>query len=51
LLATMAGDLATRLGGPEPVKTEKERASLPAPQDVIDRLVAGSDLVLVGTAD
>jgi hypothetical protein len=51
LLTSMAGALATRIGGPDPVNTEKERASLPAPQEVIDRLVADVDLVLVGTAD
>jgi hypothetical protein len=51
LLTTVAGTLAGRLGTRDPLNTEKERASLPAPDGVINRLVAEADFVLVGTAD
>ena len=51
LLTTVAHELAAHLGAPEPVYAAKERASLPAPQDVINDLAVRTDLVLVGTAD
>ncbi len=51
LLSATARELAALLGAPEPLYTEKKRASLPAPAAVVDQLAAEVDLVLVGTAD
>jgi hypothetical protein len=51
LLSATARELATLLGAPGPLYTEKERASMPAPAAVVNQLAAEADLVLVGTAD
>jgi len=51
LLSTAASALAARLGAPPILVTEKERASLPAPDDLYDRLAAEASLVFVGSAD
>jgi hypothetical protein len=51
LLSTAASALADRLGAPPIIVTEKERASLPAPDDLYERLAAEASLVFVGSAD
>jgi hypothetical protein len=51
LLTAAARELAARLGAPEPLYTEKERASMPAPAEVINELADEVNLAMVGTAD
>jgi hypothetical protein len=50
LMGTVAGQLATRAGSPEPLVLTKNAAQ-PAPDEVIDQLQREADLVITGSAD
>jgi hypothetical protein len=50
LMLAVADELASRAGSPPPLHLTK-RASLPAPDDHINRLIKEVDLVITGSAD